>query len=151
MNNKILLVSLLTLTTLGTLTLPGNTHQKPNDETSQSFNRQSLTGTSTKFVKPSSIIAQTTMTGVWNCNDGGVYYIRQVGNQLWWYGQSSDGGATWSNVFQGTIRGNKIVGSWADVPKGSIRGSGEMTLLISGGKIKKISGGENFGGSIWSR
>lgn len=93
----------------------------------------------------------TTLTGVWNCNDGGVYFIRQVGNQVWWYGQSSDGGATWSNVFQGTIRGNNLIGSWADVPKGSIRGSGEMTLSISGSSIQKVSGGENFGGSQWSR
>jgi hypothetical protein len=91
------------------------------------------------------------MTGAWNCNDGGVYFIRQVGSQIWWYGQSSDGGQTWSNVFQGTITGSKIVGNWADVPKGSIRGYGEMTLRISGGKIQKISGGENFGGSVWSR
>lgn len=100
----------------------------------------------------STLIAQASnMTGAWNCNDGGVYFIRQVGNQIWWYGQSSDGGQTWSNVFQGTITGSRIVGSWADVPKGSIRGYGEMTLRISGGRIQKISGGQNFGGSVWSR
>jgi hypothetical protein len=100
----------------------------------------------------STLIAQASnMTGAWNCNDGGVYFIRQVGNKIWWYGESSDGGQTWSNVFQGTITGSRIVGSWADVPKGSIRGYGDMTLRISGGKIQKISGGQNFGGSVWSR
>lgn len=106
----------------------------------------------TKVANPEMIIAQAgNLTGAWNCNDGGVYFIRQVGNQIWWYGQSSDGGQTWSNVFQGTITGSRIIGSWADVPKGSIRGYGEMTLRISGGRIQKISGGENFGGSVWSR
>jgi hypothetical protein len=107
---------------------------------------------SRKIANPGMIIAQAgNMTGVWNCDDGGVYFIRQVGNQIWWYGQSSDGGQTWSNVFQGTITGSRIIGSWADVPKGSIRGYGEMTLRISGGRIQKISGGENFGGSVWRR
>ncbi|BAZ08257.1 hypothetical protein NIES4071_00620 [Calothrix sp. NIES-4071] len=114
--------------------------------------QHSLYNVSTKVVNPEIIIAQAdNMTGAWNCNDGGVYFIRQVGNQIWWYGQSSDGGQTWSNVFQGTITGSRIIGSWADVPKGSIRGYGEMTLRISGGRIQKISGGENFGGSVWSR
>ncbi|BDA76349.1 hypothetical protein CAL7716_105150 (plasmid) [Calothrix sp. PCC 7716] len=106
----------------------------------------------TKQIKPSFMVAQASgVTGAWNCNDGGVYFIRQVGNQIWWYGESSDGGKRWSNVFQGTITGNKIIGRWADVPKGGIRGYGEMTLGISHGRLQKISGGENFGGSIWSR
>ncbi|RUS96528.1 hypothetical protein DSM106972_087150 [Dulcicalothrix desertica PCC 7102] len=132
------------------LTLIGNvaTHAKV---TSQPTVQQN-SNIPTKVANPGMIIAQAgNLTGAWNCNDGGVYFIRQVGNQIWWYGQSSDGGQTWSNVFQGTITGSRIIGSWADVPKGSIRGYGEMTLRISGGRIQKISGGENFGGSVWSR
>jgi hypothetical protein len=114
--------------------------------------QHTLDNVSAKVVNPGIIVAQAgNLTGAWNCNDGGVYFIRQVGNQVWWYGQSSDGGQTWSNVFQGTITGSRIIGSWADVPKGSIRGYGEMTLRISGGRIQKISGGENFGGSVWRR
>lgn len=141
------------LTILGSaivLTLIGNvaTHAKVTSQTPVQQN----TKISTKVANPGMIIAQANnMIGAWNCNDGGVYFIRQVGNQIWWYGQSSDGGQTWSNVFQGTITGSRIIGSWADVPKGSIRGYGEMTLRISGGRIQKISGGENFGGSVWSR
>jgi len=99
------------------------------------------------------LIAQaSSLNGVWNCNDGGVYFVRQVGNEVWWYGQSSDGGATWSNVFHGVMRGNQIDGRWADVPKGSIRGYGEMTLaVLNAGRIEKVMGGQNFGGSSWSR
>jgi hypothetical protein len=130
-----------------TLTIASNTYTQASV---QPIKAESMADT--KLVKPSITIAQaSTMTGVWNCNDGGVYFIRQVGNQIWWYGQSSDGGTTWSNVFQGTITGSKLIGSWADVPKGSIRGYGEITLRISGDRIQKISGGENFGGSLWSR
>ena len=130
--------------TVGSITY---THATP-----QPFKGESLTETSAKLAKPSITVAQaSTMTGVWNCNDGGVYFIRRVGNQIWWYGQSSDGGTTWSNVFQGTITGNKIIGRWADVPKGNIRGYGAMTLRISGDRIQKISGGQNFSGSVWSR
>lgn len=99
------------------------------------------------------LVAQAAnLSGVWNCNDGGIYFVRQVGNELWWYGQSSDGGTTWSNVFRGVIRGNQVFGQWADVPKGSVRGYGEMVLLISNtSHLDKISGGQNFGGSVWSR
>jgi hypothetical protein len=90
--------------------------------------------------------------GIWKANDGGTYYLRQIGNQVWWYGESSPTNPGWSNVFVGTVQGNQISGSWADVPKGRILGSGVMTLrVISGNSIRKISGGENFGGSLWSR
>jgi len=99
------------------------------------------------------LIAQaSSLNGVWNCNDGGVYFVRQVGNEVWWYGQSSDGGTTWSNVFHGVMRGNQIDGRWADVPKGSVRGYGEMTLaILNNGRIEKVMGGQNFGGSSWRR
>ncbi len=140
-------ITIATCSTVLAMSSSTYTHAAP-----QPFKGESLTETSTKLAKPSITVAEaSSMTGVWNCNDGGVYFIRQVGNQMWWYGQSSDGGTTWSNVFQGTIRGNKIIGSWADVPKGNIRGYGEMTLRISGDRIQKILGGENFGGSAWSR
>lgn len=91
------------------------------------------------------------ITGVWECNDGGLYFIRQVGNQVWWYGESGDGGVGWSNVFQGYVTGNKIIGRWADVPKGTARNYGEITLLNSGNRLSKISGGQNFSGSVWTR
>lgn len=99
------------------------------------------------------LVAQASnLSGAWNCNDGGVYFIRQVGNELWWYGQSSGGGRAWSNVFHGVIRGDQIAGRWADVPKGRNREYGEMVLLISdANRLDRISGGQNFGGRVWSR
>jgi hypothetical protein len=90
--------------------------------------------------------------GIWRANDGGTYYLRQIGNTLWWYGESSPTNPFWTNVFVGTVQNNEISGSWADVPKGGAQGSGVMTLKVFSNKsIKKISGSPNFGGSVWSR
>ena len=137
-----------------TLNITASTYTQASQPT-QSENAMSKaqsTTISTKQINPPFAIAQANgLTGAWSNNDGGIYYIRQVGNYVWWYGESGDGGKRWSNVFRGTISGNKIIGHWADVPKGSILGSGEMTLSISNGRLHKISGGENFGGSVWSR
>lgn len=92
------------------------------------------------------------LTGKWRCNDGGVYFIRQVGNELWWYGESQDAGRGWSNVFHGQIRGNQVTGKWADVPRGPARNSGDISLqLIGNKKLRAIHKTGGFGGSEWIR
>lgn len=91
------------------------------------------------------------LSGRWRGNDGGIYYIRQVGNDIFWFGESSDE-VSWTNVYHGYISGNKIIGSWADVPKGNVRQAGEMDLNIeSPRKIVAIRKTGGFGGSIWTR
>lgn len=97
------------------------------------------------------------LTGTWFADDGGAYYIRQVGNALWWNGMSENGqGSSFANVFRGTIRGDTIIGDWADVPRGQILNNGTLILSIvntSPGQIElrkqRETGG--FGGSIWRR
>ncbi|HVS40574.1 MAG TPA: hypothetical protein VMS17_33770 [Gemmataceae bacterium] len=32
------------------------------------------------------------LTGKWTCSDGGTYFIRQVGRDVYWLGQSGNGG-----------------------------------------------------------
>ncbi|MEM7795020.1 MAG: hypothetical protein AAF579_11300 [Cyanobacteria bacterium P01_C01_bin.118] len=92
------------------------------------------------------------LSGQWQGNDGGTYYINQIGNTVWWYGESSDGGATWTNVFHGTVQGNRVVGEWSDVPKGRIDQAGEMELQIdSVGRLSAIRKTGGFGGSVWTR
>ncbi|NEP52126.1 MAG: hypothetical protein F6K65_26345 [Moorea sp. SIO3C2] len=92
------------------------------------------------------------LNGVWRANDGGTYYIRQVGNELWWYGQSSNNGRSFSNVFHGYIGQNEVAGNWADVPRGRTRSSGEMVVRIDSSRrltaVRKTGG---FGGSVWTR
>ena len=56
--------------------------------------------------------AKYDLTGVWNCDDGGTYYLTQIDNTLWWYGESAPvmpvNGARWSNVVNGSIDGNTL-------------------------------------------
>lgn len=96
--------------------------------------------------------AASDLTGVWNADDGGTYYLRQVGNSLWWFGRSGDGGASWSNVFHGVVQGNRADGAWADVPMGRIMGSGEMHLsVVSLDRLVASNKSGGFGGSVWTR
>ena len=92
------------------------------------------------------------LTGVWNCDDGGKYYIRQLGNTFWWYGEANPDSPGWSNVMYGNINGNTINGNWADVPKGSTMNNGIMKLNIeSNNRLSAISKTGGFGGSVWTR
>jgi len=92
------------------------------------------------------------LTGTWRCNDGGIYYLRQRGGELWWYGQSGDGGKHWSNVFHGRIAKGRISGRWVDVPRGSARGAGELRLEITkDGGLRAVKRSGGFGGSVWRR
>ena len=92
------------------------------------------------------------LTGKWKGNDGVSYFLRRIDNELWWYGQSKDGGKTWSNVFYGSIKGNYVTGKWADLPRGLAQNSGMMTIKILGNnKLKAIKKTGGFGGSEWTR
>lgn len=96
---------------------------------------------------------QSDVTGRWTCNDGGIYYIRQVGNKVAWFGEASNtnGKPGFANVGVGTRSGNGITLSWADVPKCGLSGQGTLQLNVSGANtIAKTSGG-GFSGSQWTR
>ena len=51
------------------------------------------------------------LTGTWAGDDSGVYYLRQLGDQVWWLGMSGlggplvDRGTDWTNVYRGTLAG----------------------------------------------
>jgi hypothetical protein len=75
------------------------------------------------------------LSGKWKANDGATYYVRQIGDIIWWSGISSDEGKAFTNVFRATIQGDSITGEWTDVPQGSILGNGTLHLKI----IKKTS------------
>lgn len=93
-----------------------------------------------------------TLTGRWQCDDGGTYYLRQIGNEVWWYGEYSGTNPAWSNVFKGTIQNNQISGSWADVPKGYVQSNGNMQIrVVSANRLEAIIKTGGFGGSVWTR
>ena len=93
-------------------------------------------GAESRFLAESGVKAQAEtevgwyIAGDWNGNDGGKYYIRQIGNRIWWYGERAPTSPAWSNVAEGYIQGNIIELDWADVPKGGIWGYGHLTLEV---------------------
>jgi hypothetical protein len=93
------------------------------------------------------------LTGKWFCDDGGTYYLRQIGNSLYWYGERDKTKPAWSNVLAGRIKGGEIRGNWADVPKGPTMGRGDLRLAIkeSGNILVAIKKTGGFGGSRWTR
>lgn len=87
------------------------------------------------------------LTGTFYADDNDVYYLQQIGNQVWWVGESVDKDANpnggflgpnhvWSHglestsVFRGTISGNTLTGKWVEVTRGISLGTGTITLAI---------------------
>jgi hypothetical protein len=96
------------------------------------------------------------LTGSWKGNDGGTYYVQQNGATVWWVGMSGDKGRSWTNVFQGSLSGSILTGTWSDVPFGGTKNNGSITLTLSrttGGGIvgmKRVAVSGGFSGSSWS-
>jgi len=87
------------------------------------------------------------LTGTWAGDDQGVYYLRQLGDQVWWLGMSGlgaplvDRGTEFSNVYLGTLSGDTVTGTYADVPQGRILDQGPVVLKLtptSGGGISLV-------------
>lgn len=90
------------------------------------------------------------LTGVWRSDDGGRYYIRQIGNKVWWFGESAPNSPSWSNAAYGEVSGNELRLQWADVPKGYNMNSGSMVLdIVSNGRLTAREKTGGFGGSNW--
>lgn len=97
--------------------------------------------------------AQADLTGTWQGSDGGVYYLRQMGDQLHWYGEQKTSEPRWANVFHGAIRGERISGDWLDVPKGQTLGQGKLSLVIKDNErvLERTRETGGFGGARWTR
>ena len=105
--------------------------------------------------------AATDLTGAWLANDEGVYYLRQLGNDLWWSGMSGQAGPPdrlgrdWNNVAHGTIGKDLTIKlDWADVPRGEILGNGTLTWVIEekdgNTRLRKTDEtGTGFGGALF--
>jgi hypothetical protein len=103
------------------------------------------------------------LTGTWQGNDSGVYYIRQVGDCVWWFGTEVvdiEPGATgqrgFANVASGRMVGTQIDLEWADIPLGNILNGGGLTFSydVAGDTLKLVEqrgGGVPFGGSVLTR
>ena len=85
------------------------------------------------------------LTGTWAGDDAGVYYLRQLGDEVWWLGMSGLGGPLvargldFTNVYRGTLSGDTITGTYADVPQGKILDQGPVVMKLT----------PTPGGGIW--
>ena len=102
--------------------------------------------------------ARTQLTGVWQSDDGGTYTVRRSGKLVWWVGESTDGGRSFTNVFKGVVDGSTITGDWADVRNAngfqSNTNKGTLTLQLDGTLkslfgFSKVSATGGFGGTRW--
>jgi hypothetical protein len=93
------------------------------------------------------------LTGIWEGNDGGTYYLRQLGDELYWFGELSPTSPAWSNVFYGRVQFNQVIGEWSDVPKGRANSSGKLLLKIrsKGNELAAEQKTGGFSGSVWTR
>ena len=103
------------------------------------------------------------LTGAWRGNDGGVYYIRQVGDCVWWFGTelrdielgpTSQGG--FANVASGRIVGTQVDLEWVDVPLGYTVNGGGLTFIYDEelGELtlaEQRGGRLPFGGTVLTR
>ena len=103
------------------------------------------------------------LTGAWAVDDGGIYYLRQVGSVLWCIGMSQRNGSPleigrdWNNVARGVIDGLQIDVEGSDVPRGGPLGNGRLVLNIQDdgtGNIQIVKVVDDwdtgFGGNIWT-
>ncbi|KAA1242863.1 hypothetical protein [Aquimarina sp. RZ0] len=90
------------------------------------------------------------LTGYYKGSDRGHYYIRQIGNDIFWFGEDPSG--IWANVFRGSLSGNTLSGIFYDVPKGINTGARALTFSVnnSGTVITKIFG-PGFGGNVLTK
>ena len=110
------------------------------------------------------------LTGAWAGDDGGIYYLRQLGSVVWWNGMASrdrsalDLGRDWNNVARGVINGLQIDVEGTDVPRGGggagfEGGNGSLVLKIQDdGKgsiqivkvVDRWGAGDEFGNHVWT-
>jgi len=93
------------------------------------------------------------LTGAWSGSEGGVYYIRQVGECVRWFGTELRGiqpGVTgqhgFANVASGRVDGFSIVVEWADVPVGDILNGGGLTFFYDQAKSQLVLTEQRGGG-----
>src|SRR2546428_8628863 len=92
--------------------------------------KQLLIGLSLLVVLPLAAYAQN-IDGVWRDARGVPYYIRQVGNEIWWFGENQPVAPAFSNVAHGKIDARRLILSWADVPKGINQSAGILVFQVT--------------------
>ena len=94
------------------------------------------------------------LTGRYSGNDGGTYFLRQIDDRIYWYGEARTGSRpAWANVFSGRLREGRISGRWADLPNGRMAGYGRLVLAVEqqGTVLRALEKTGGLNGSRWVR
>jgi hypothetical protein len=59
---------------------------------------------------------ERSLTGIWECSDGGLYYLRQSGKLVAWFAQSTDEANSWAQVGWGEAQAGILKIGWIDIP-----------------------------------
>jgi CubicO group peptidase (beta-lactamase class C family) len=88
------------------------------------------------------------LTRIYRGEDGGALYLRQIGPKVYGFGEHP--GLGYAYVLVGTMSGDRITGSWWDVPKGTRAQTGPLELRWSqaGARIVR-SGGADLGPDVF--
>ena len=70
------------------------------------------------------------ITGTWTIQDGSKAYIRQIGNEIYFYTEPVPVNPFGASVAYGTMSGNIIRMKWADIPKGRNRNDGTYVFEV---------------------
>jgi len=80
------------------------------------------------------------LTGTWTAGNLGVFFIRQIGNEVWWLGEDDPLQPSWCNVGHGTVTDRTLTVEWTDIPKGTSRSRGTVVINIAhSNKLEVIS------------
>lgn len=86
---------------------------------------------------------ESPLADVFAGNDGGAYYVTEVGSQVFWFAEHP--GRGYAHIFLGKRDGNNISGSFWSVPKGKAMASGNLSLRINNnGTMKVIDSHKDF-------
>lgn len=99
------------------------------------------------------------VTGVWRCDDGGTYYIRNIGRQVWWHGFGKLPHFSFANVAYGHVEDAsgrcRLLLRWADIPIGTANIHGHLLLELDfpslEGRVIRMSAIESSGKFLGSR
>ncbi len=92
------------------------------------------------------------LTGVWRTSGGPTFYVRQLGFEIWWFGQQAPANPGWTNVAHGSMDGNLVHVKWVDVPMGSSRHQGTLTLrVVESNHLKVVDNPDDFLNADWYR
>jgi hypothetical protein len=97
--------------------------------------------------------AHADVNGIWRCDDGGLYFVRQIGPDVLWYGEGPSDKPFFANVAHGRMEDDNCVRlMWADVPKGTTGACGALVLRVRGdGQMHVVTVSGGFGGRVWTR